>query len=130
MAIVVLTVVSGACQKKDSGEGQPTVADTKAAPRIAYFSEEDGNADIFTIRLDGTDRCRLTSHPGEDSYPSYSPDGKLLVFESDRSGNFEIYRMHADGSELVRLTDHEGDALAPSWNPADYSENELRVKSQ
>ncbi len=117
MATVVLTVVSTACQKPVDGEGQHAVADTKAAPRIAYFSEEGGNADIYTIRLDGTDKRRLTSHPAEDSYPSFSPDGKTLLFESDRSGNFEIFRMHADGSEQIQLTNNEADDLSASWAP-------------
>jgi Tol biopolymer transport system component len=42
----------------------------------------------------------------QDSYPSWSPDGRQIVFESNRAGSHDIWLMNADGSDLRRLTNH------------------------
>ena len=47
---------------------------------------------------------RLTTSPGIDTDPSFSPDGSKIVFESDRSGSQQLYVMNADGSNQRRLT--------------------------
>jgi len=36
----------------------------------------------------------LTNHSAEDRYPSFSPDGKTILFESDRNGNWDAYSIH------------------------------------
>ena len=40
----------------------------------------------------------------DDSFPSWSPDGKMITFQSSRDGSFEIYVMNIDGSGQKRLT--------------------------
>ena len=57
-----------------------------------------GNTDIYVVNADGGAPQRLTSAPGADTSPSYSPDGRRIVFESDRSGTQQLYVMDADGS--------------------------------
>ena len=37
--------------------------------KIAFESTRDGNFDIYTMNIDGTDIVRLTNHPGVDSSP-------------------------------------------------------------
>ena len=41
---------------------------------------------------------RLTTSPGLDDYPAFSPDGKRIAWVSNRDGNFEVYVAGADGS--------------------------------
>src|SRR5439155_25675191 len=57
----------------------------------------DFNSDIYAINLDGTGLVQLTTSPGQDNNPNFSPDGSRIVFESGRDGNYEIYVMNADG---------------------------------
>ena len=76
---------------------------------------------------DGQNVRQITDAPGQDTYPSMSPDGRMIVFESYRDGHAEIYRINADGSGELRLThfrgdvDPAGEAPAgngnPSWSP-------------
>ena len=51
------------------------------------------------------------------SYPTPSPDGKLVLFQSNRTGRWEIYVMNIDGSDQARLTDFMGDNVTPVWSP-------------
>jgi Tol biopolymer transport system component len=53
---------------------------------------------------------RLTDNSVSDFHPSWSPDGKRILFSSDRDGLQEIYVMMADGSRQTRLTDTQVDA--------------------
>jgi len=60
---------------------------------------------------------QLTTSPGDDGDPSWSPDDRQIVFSSARDGNPEIYLMRADGSALRRLTDHAAADGSPVWSP-------------
>ncbi len=73
--------------------------------------------DVFTMNPDGGDLTRLTTDPGNDGHPSFSPDCARIAFSSARSGNAEIYVMNADGSNPVRLTHETGETRHPSWSP-------------
>jgi TolB protein len=62
----------------------------------------------------------LTTAPGENSLPAWSPDGKRIAFVTTRhgEGNSEIYVMNADGSNQVRLTNHPEIDTSPTWSPS------------
>lgn len=73
--------------------------------RIAYQTEVNGKWQIFTINPDGSGRVALTGAQsaagGAGSHhvsPSWSPDGKRLLFVSDRGGRWALWVMNADGS--------------------------------
>jgi Tol biopolymer transport system component len=63
-------------------------------------------SDIWVIDQASGRAMNLT--PGDDPWldetPSWSPDGRSIVFQSSRSGRFEVWRMNADGSAPVQLT--------------------------
>jgi TolB protein len=69
------------------------------------------------MKADGSDVRRLTSGPGMDMRPAWSPDGKRLAFTSNRDGNYEIYLVNADGSGLRRLTHNPERDDYPAWHP-------------
>ena len=54
--------------------------------RLAFSSTHDGNQEIYTAALDGSDIVRLTQSPGHDAHPCWSPDGKSIAFATDRWG--------------------------------------------
>ena len=54
---------------------------------ICYTSKENENLDVYVMKSDGTGKTRITTAPGYDGGPFFSPDGKRLVFRSDRKTN-------------------------------------------
>lgn len=85
--------------------------------RIVFYSERDGNSEIYAMDADGSNQRRLTNNPASDGYPNFSPGGGRIVFDSDRDGNFEIYVMDADGSNAKRLTHDPARDVSASWSP-------------
>ena len=98
--------------------GTITASNTLASnhiPQIAFSSSQNGNRDIYVMDADGENQIRLTKHRSPDNHPSWSPDGKRIVFTSNRiSIGGEIYVMDSDGKNLVRFKDRASD---PSWSP-------------
>ena len=94
----------------------PTV-DQTAMSRIAFVSKRDGNWEIYVMNADGSDQKNLSNHPGFDSNPSWSPDGRRIVFFSDRDGDRDIYVMDSNGSNVVQLTDNQAADHSPAWSP-------------
>jgi Tol biopolymer transport system component len=89
------------------------IALTRGNPRSV-----DGNSDIWKMRADGSALQNLTPNsPGNDSFPSFSPDGRHLVFRSGRGGQFDLYVMNSDGGDVRQLTREPGDVMAPVFSP-------------
>ena len=103
--------------------------------RIAFTSYRDGHvhaihgwptAEIYVMDADGGNPQNLTNDLNDDRFPSWSPDGKRIVFSSERDGHFigdfeitssEIYVMDADGGNQQRLTENRKNDWHPSWSP-------------
>ncbi len=80
----------------------------------------ENKADICVSNLDGSGLRRLTSGPGPNVSPAWSPDGKRLVFRAAGADIFEasdIWIMNADGSAQTKLMDAYGFGDSPVWQP-------------
>lgn len=84
-----------------------------SADRIAFSYAND----IWVANIDGTGVRRLTSHPGEESRPRFSPDGKWIAFAGEYDGNIDIYIVAAEGGVPQRLTWHPGADLPQGFTP-------------
>ena len=95
--------------------------------RIVFISRRDGHfigefgltSEIYVMDADGKNTRRLTNNRKSDSSPSWSPDGKWIVFSADRKGddvNYEIYVMDANGNNQQRLTNNRVHDTSPSWS--------------
>lgn len=73
---------------------------------------------LCLITPDGQKRVQLTTGPGVDDSPSWSPDGRHLVFSSTMEGKSQIYMINADGKDLERITFTGTHNSAPAWSPA------------
>jgi len=85
--------------------------------KIAFFSNRDGNNEIYSMNSDGTLQTRLTTNASSDFGPSWNPNGEKIAFTSFREVNSEIFAMNADGSGLTRLTNSADGDEAPDYSP-------------
>jgi len=107
----------------------PTDAVDGGAPSgvIAFYSERDGDAEIFVMNADGSGERQLTDNTADDTSPAWSPDGERIAFESDRDDPHPVkcfpeclvrlYVMNADGSGARRLFDLPSGETHASWSP-------------
>jgi TolB protein len=84
---------------------------------LVFQSNRIGGSKLFVARLDGSELRQLTSGPGEDVTPIWSPDGTQIVFASNRGGNEDVWMIQADGTGLRNLTNHAAGDSHPSWSP-------------
>jgi Tol biopolymer transport system component/predicted Ser/Thr protein kinase len=61
----------------------------------------------------------LTTYPGYESLPSFSPDGKQVVFSwnSEKQDNYDIYVKLVGPGRWLRLTTDPAQDTAPAWSP-------------
>lgn len=82
------------------------------------FMIGDGNAEIFVVAPDGTNRRNISRNPAWDGDPAWSPDGSELVF-TRRTDHADLYLMAPDGSGQRRLHGLPGTAndCCAAWRP-------------
>ncbi|HEY9166568.1 MAG TPA: PDZ domain-containing protein [Candidatus Kryptonia bacterium] len=73
--------------------------------------------DLWIVDRTGGEARRLTSFPGTESAPHFSPDGKLLAFTAAYGGNTDVYVMDAGGGEPRRVTWHPSYDGVCDWTP-------------
>jgi Tol biopolymer transport system component len=72
--------------------------------RIAFDRWQPGtNPDIWVMDRDGRSAAPVTTDPGVDTTPSWTPQGDRIVFLSTRSGTAEAWSVGLDGAGERRL---------------------------
>lgn len=80
------------------------------------------NFDLYSIPIEGGEERRLTTHPGYDDGPDFSPDGRWIWFNSDRSGSWDLWRIPASGAgpndeRAERITSDDWEDWFPHPSP-------------
>lgn len=73
--------------------------------------------DLWTVPRTGGEARRLTSQPGSEGTPHFSPDGSKIAFTGSYNGDSGVYVMSANGGNPKRLTYHPGGADVAGWTP-------------
>jgi len=76
--------------------------------------------DIVVVRPDGSGRRVVVAAPGAQFDPSWSPDGKRIVYRDSARGineDDEIYVVNADGTGRTNLTRNPANDYSPAWSP-------------
>ena len=81
--------------------------------RIAYLFAWPGGFEIYTMKMDGSDRKPITSQ-NIDIEPAWSPDSQKIAFASLRSGSWNIWVVDRDGSNLTQVTRFGAERIARS----------------
>ncbi|MFZ0211882.1 MAG: PDZ domain-containing protein [Candidatus Acidiferrales bacterium] len=60
--------------------------------------------DLWLTSTDGGVARRITTSPGLELFPHFSPDGKWIAFTGQYDGNFNVYVIPAEGGQPRQLT--------------------------
>ena len=87
--------------------------------QIVYDSGRTGDLEVWRINADGTGNTNLTNSPGTDDWlPSFSPDGRTIVFEAMTPGDQEqeLFVMDSDGGNRQQITFNDAIDSSVSWS--------------
>jgi uncharacterized protein YjdB len=83
--------------------------------RIAFSSNRAGNYDLYLMDADGGNLQRLTTDPGREAEPVWTPDGTRLVYTVTRRGEQpQLYALRPDGRPAQALTAGPGGNHSPA----------------
>ncbi len=108
MAFVGLVFTTCTLLAQDLTEGRLMRFPDIHNDKIAFYY----GGDLWLVSSNGGVARRLTTHPGRELFPKFSPDGKWLAFTGQYDGNFNVYVMPAEGGQPRQLTFFQG-AAAP-----------------
>lgn len=127
---------------KKVGPGMLTAYNAEATvspdgKRIVFTSTMDGDLELYTMNLDGSDLKRITHMLGYDGGAFFSPDGKKIVWRANhpqteeekadylrllkqnlvRPTKMELWIANADGSNARQITHNGAANFAPTFTP-------------
>jgi Tol biopolymer transport system component len=89
-----------------------------AQEKIAFVRRSGADYQIHVMNPDGTGQSQLTSGPGVHLRPSFSRDGRQIVFDSFIGfDNPDVYVMNVDGTNAINLTNDTARDDQASFHP-------------
>lgn len=76
-----------------------------------------GDADLWVLPISGGEPRLLVAEPGDESDPSFSPDGRSVAFVGEGRGeSADIFVVRLSDGAIRNLTDHPAPDLAPRFS--------------
>ena len=84
---------------------------------VSLTAGSPANRDIWIVELPGGAMTRLTTDPGVDATPVWSPNSDEVIFSSTRSGIYQMYRraLRGTGADVLLVKDDRA-SIATDWS--------------
>ena len=73
--------------------------------------------DLWIVDKTGGQAVKLSSPPGSETFPRFSPDGSTIAFSGNYDGNTDIYTIENTGGIPQRITHHGMSERVQGWYP-------------
>ena len=83
---------------------------------LAYISRREGSFQLYAMDLGSAQELRL-SDTAKDESPSFSPNGKYIMYATESGQRGTLAVVSVDGRVKQRLTTQVGDIREPTWGP-------------
>ncbi|HPU51593.1 MAG TPA: Tol-Pal system beta propeller repeat protein TolB [Burkholderiaceae bacterium] len=107
--------------------GEPSRVTFGSSYNVSARPSPDGRSLAFITRRDGrylvaiknlaTGAEQLLSDTGREESPSFSPNGRWIMFATQSGGRDSLMAVTVDGRVKQRLSSNLGDIREPSWGP-------------
>ncbi|HSF19623.1 MAG TPA: winged helix-turn-helix domain-containing protein [Vicinamibacteria bacterium] len=88
------------------------------ASRVAFVSTRSGSPELWVSDAAGGEAKRLTSFGGPDvGAPSWSPDGRSIVFDARPEGHADVYSISIEGGAATPIAPSPANEVAPVFSP-------------
>lgn len=112
LVLTIASIMSGVCWVA----AIPATASSDVG-QVVFSSTRVGDREIYSIVSNGSRIRRLTHRHGLDFSPSFSPDGRSVVFVGKTGMGDEIFTVRSDGGSVRQLTRSPIDDENPSYSP-------------
>jgi Tol biopolymer transport system component len=92
--------------------------------QIAFASARDGNAELYVVDVACAQRndCarsarRLTITPESELGPSWSPDGRQIIYARDHGAAYQLFALDVLDGTARQITSGAANHRAPVWRP-------------
>jgi len=87
--------------------------------QLAFISDRSGTPQLWAMESDGTNVRRLVLEGGHCDSPSWSPDGRFILYSWQAPGHWkhDIYIVEVATNEILQLTSGRGSNEQPDWSP-------------
>ncbi len=112
LSLLLACSAVGLCALPASAQGTRILRDPAiSATHVAFVHAND----LWIVGRGGGEATRLTTHPGVETDPCFSPDGTTLAFTGQYDGNTDVYTVPVTGGDPTRLTFHPYGDYARGW---------------
>ena len=102
------------CSAATSAQGTRLLRQPAVSRDLVAFAYA---GDLWVVPRNGRQARRLTSTPGVETEPQFSPDGSRIAYTATVAGNTDVYVVTVNGGDPKRLTYHPGLDAVRGWTP-------------
>ncbi len=87
--------------------------------KILFQKKENNLWNVWTMKIDGTDKTKITDFEGNKTDAVFTPDGRYIIFSYENSNVklANIYKVPVTGGIPIQITNHDGYDGAPTISP-------------